>query len=82
MKTTHIEQTPVWATPTPYPTSSAPAPFDFGDTSEMTTTFAEQGVSTWNMGNQGGYIDGIMAILILLMTIKMLQMLIKQVRDF
>lgn len=71
----------IWATPTPYPTPDELAQFSLGDVNIAAQEFAEQGVSVYQMANQGGYIDGIMAILILLMVLFMLRVLTRQLRD-
>lgn len=71
----------IWATPTPFPTPSQLAQFSLGNMTVVGTEFAEQSVSTWQMANQGGYIDAMLAILILLMVFFMLRFLMRQVKD-
>jgi len=73
--------TVVWATPTPFPTPSSLAPFSLGNVNVVAQEFAEQSVSTYQMANQGGYIDGLLAILVLMMVLFMLRYLMRQVKD-
>jgi hypothetical protein len=73
--------TVVWATPTPYPTPSELAQFSLGNINTVAQEFAEQSVSTYQMANQGGYIDGLLAILVLMMVLFMLRFLMRQLKD-
>jgi hypothetical protein len=71
----------MWSTPTPYPTPSQLAQFSLGNVNVAAREFAEQSVSTYQMANQGGYIDGLLAILLLMAVLFMLRFLMRQLKD-
>lgn len=71
----------IWPTPTPWPTPAEAPLFTLGSAGDITKGFAEQAVATYNMANTNGFLDGLYAVLLLLITFFILRYLIKQVRN-
>jgi len=69
-----------WATPTPYPTSAVPAPFEM-DFQASAVVMAEQSVSTWQMANQTYYLDWAITIVLMVATLRGMYSIFKQTRD-
>jgi hypothetical protein len=69
-----------WATPTPYPTPSGLPDFNFDNTT-MFVDFAEQSVATWNMANQASFLDGLLAIVLLLAVFAAFRKLRREIQE-
>lgn len=71
----------MWETPTPYPTSSAPIPFEMPNFELSAVQMAEQTVSTWQMANQTYYLDWAITIVLILATLRGMYSFFRQAKE-